>query len=148
MDPQRYRRRINRFNRLIAVLQKVGIAMGPMYLLTATGRHSGRPRTVPVAVWPIAGERYILQAYRKAAWVANVRAAQTVTLSRGRRSTIVRLIDLPVEERRTLLRDHVTNGPPRLGRLLVTTGLVDDPSPETIAAAAHRIAVFRIVDQP
>ncbi|MFI7004692.1 nitroreductase/quinone reductase family protein [Nocardia sp. NPDC050175] len=148
MDPQRYRRRINRFNRLIVALQKVGIAMGPMYLLTATGRHSGRPRTVPVAVWPIAGERYILQAYRKAAWVANVRAAQSVTLTRGRRSAIVRLIELPVEERRPLLRDHVTNGPPRLARLLVTTGLVDDPSPETIATAAHRIAMFRIADQP
>lgn len=145
-DAQRYRRKVNRFNKIVVALQKAGIAVGPMYVLTVAGRRSDEPRRVPVAIFPIAGERYLLQAYRKAAWVANVRAAETVTLTRGRRSSVVRLTELSVAERRPLLHDHIANSPPRFGRLLVTTGLVDDPSPETVAAAADRIAVFRIED--
>lgn len=143
-DAQRYRRKVNRFNKIVVALQKVGIAIGPMYVLTVAGRRSGEPRRVPVAILPIKGERYLFQAYRKAAWVANARAAETVTLTRGRRSAVVRLTELSVAERRPLLHDHIANSPPRFGKLLVTTGLVDDPSPETVAAAADRIAVFRI----
>ncbi|MFI1918426.1 nitroreductase family deazaflavin-dependent oxidoreductase [Nocardia sp. NPDC020380] len=124
----------------------MGIAVGPMYVMTVVGRKSGEPRTVPVAVNSISGERYVIQAYRKADWVANVRAAGTATLRRGRRSEVVRLVELPVDDRRSLLREHIANSPARAGKLLVTTGLVDDPSPEAVAAAAGRIAVFRIAD--
>ncbi|MEV6102585.1 nitroreductase family deazaflavin-dependent oxidoreductase [Nocardia sp. NPDC051981] len=94
--------------KVIEALQRAGIAFGPMHLLTAPGRKSGQPRTAPIAVVPIDGQRYIIQAYPQAAWVANARNAQTVTLSRGRRAATVRLVELPVEERRPLLRESRT----------------------------------------
>ena len=140
----RHRRKTNRFNRLLVGLAKVGIPLGRVHVLTTTGRRTGQKRNVPIGVVTIAGQRLVFQAYPKAAWVANVRAAPTATISHGRRRTQVRLVELPVEERRLLLRHQLENSPPRAGKLLVTTGLVDSPSPEDVASEAERIAVFRI----
>jgi deazaflavin-dependent oxidoreductase (nitroreductase family) len=141
---QKYRKRVNTFNKVVARLQRMGIVFGPMQMLTVVGRRSGAPRTFPIAVLPLAGGRYIVQAFPKAAWVANVRAADTVTLTRGRRSTTVRLVDVPIEERRPLLREVVATQPASAANRYVTTGLAAAPTPDAVAAAAERIAVFRI----
>jgi deazaflavin-dependent oxidoreductase (nitroreductase family) len=141
---QKYRRMVNRFNAVIKGLQKVGIVFGPMQILTVAGRQSGEPRTAPVAVIPMSSGRYVFQAYPKAAWVANVRAADTATLTRGRRSSTVRLVELPVDERRPMLRELVANGPASVGKRFMTTGLAEDATPDAVAAAADRIAVFRV----
>jgi deazaflavin-dependent oxidoreductase (nitroreductase family) len=141
---QSYRRTVNRINTVITGLQRMGIAFGPMELLTVTGRRSGRPRTFPIAVLPLAGRRYIVQAFPNAAWVANVRAAGTVTLTRGRRASTVRLVEVPVEERRPLLREVVGSQPASVAERYVTTGLAAAPTADAVAAAADRIAVFRI----
>jgi deazaflavin-dependent oxidoreductase (nitroreductase family) len=141
---QRYRRMVNRINKVITGLQRIGIAFGPMELLTVPGRRTGRPRTFPIAVIPLTGGRYIMQAFPNAAWVANVRAADTVTLTRGRRSRTVRLVEVPVEERRPLLREVVASQPASAAQRLVTNGLATAPTPDAVAAAADRIAVFRV----
>lgn len=139
-----YRRTVNRINKVITGLQRVGIAFGPMQLLTVAGRRSGQPRTFPIAVLQLTGGRYLVQAFRNAAWVANARAAQTATLTRGRRSSTVRLVEVPVEERRALLREVVRTQPASAARRYVTNGLADAPTPDAVAAAADRIAVFRV----
>ncbi|WP_084531700.1 nitroreductase/quinone reductase family protein [Nocardia miyunensis] len=144
MNADRYRRMTNTINRLITGLQRVGIAFGPMQLLTVTGRRSGRLLTFPIAVNELDGGRYIFQAFPKAAWVANVRAAETVTLTRGRRSTTARLVELPVDQRGPVLRNLVAASPASVGSRFVTTGLADEATPEGVAAAADRIAVFRV----
>jgi deazaflavin-dependent oxidoreductase (nitroreductase family) len=135
---------VNTLNKVIVGLQKVGIVFGPMQLITAPGRKSGQPRTAPVAVITIEGLRYVFQAYPKAAWVANVRAADTVTLARGRTSGTVRLTELPVEQRRPLLRELVATSPASVGKRFATNGLAESASPDSVAAAAERIAVFRV----
>ena len=141
---QRYRRMVNRINTLITGLQRLGIAFGPMQLLTVTGRRTGQPRTFPIAVLPLAGGRYIVQAFPNAAWVANARAADTVTLTRGRRSSTVRLVEVPVAERGPLLREVVQTQPASAAQRYVTNGLAAAPTPDAVAAAAESIAVFRI----
>jgi deazaflavin-dependent oxidoreductase (nitroreductase family) len=141
---QSYRRTVNRINKIITGLQRIGIAFGPMQLLTVPGRRTGQPRTFPLAVVPLAGGRYVMQAFPNAAWVANVRAADTVTLARGRRSRVVRLVEVPVEERRPLLREVVETQPASAAQRLVTNGLATAPTPDAVAAAADRIAVFRV----
>jgi deazaflavin-dependent oxidoreductase (nitroreductase family) len=141
---QRYRRMVNRFNTLITGLLRLGIAFGPMQLLTVTGRRTGQPRTFPIAVLPLAGGRYIVQAFPNAAWVANARAADTVTLTRGRRSSTVRLVEVPVAERGPLLREVVRTQPASAAQRYVTNGLAAAPTPDAVAAAAEWIAVFRI----
>ncbi len=133
---------------MITGLQKAGIAFGPMQLLTVAGRKTGEPRTFPIAVIPIEGRRYIFQAYPRAAWVANARAADqaddTVTLRRGRKASTVRLHELPVAERGPLLRTLVANAPASVGKRFVTTGLSDSAAPDVVAGNAARIAVFRV----
>jgi deazaflavin-dependent oxidoreductase (nitroreductase family) len=141
---QKYRQRVNSFNKVISRLQRMGIAFGPMQMLTVNGRLSGEPRTFPIAVLPLSGGKYIVQAFPKAAWVANVRAADTVTLTRGRRSSTVRLVEVPAEEARPLLREVVATQPASAAKRYVTTGLASSPTPDGVAAAAERIAVFRI----
>ncbi|WP_225440178.1 nitroreductase family deazaflavin-dependent oxidoreductase [Amycolatopsis eburnea] len=141
---QSYRRMVNAGNKIVVGLQRLGVAFGPMQLLTVPGRRTGVPRTFPVAVLPIDGHRYIFQAYPKAAWVANVRAAAAVTLTRGRRTSTARLAELPVEERRPVLRKLVETSPPSVGKRFVTTGLAEESTPDGVAAAADRIAVFRV----
>jgi len=143
MTAQSYRRMVNAGNKIVVGLQRLGVAFGPMQLLTVPGRRTGVPRTFPIAVNPIDGQHYIVQAYPKAAWVANARAAGEVTLTRGRRTAAARLTEVPVEERRPLLRKLVADSPASVGKRL-TTGLADAPTPDAVAAAAERIAVFRI----
>ena len=141
---QSYRRMVNTGNKVVVGLQRLGVAFGPMQLLTVPGRRTGVPRTFPIAVNPIDGHHYIVQAYPKAAWVANVRAASEVTLTRGRRSRTARLVELPVEDRRPVLRRLVETSPPSVGKRYVTTGLAEASTPDAVAAAADRIAVFRV----
>ncbi|WP_280403810.1 nitroreductase family deazaflavin-dependent oxidoreductase [Nocardia brasiliensis] len=143
-QPQRLRRNVNRLNWFVTLLQKWGVVFSDMHILTVVGRRSGELREVPVSVVRLADGRYVFQAYPKSAWVANVRATPTVTLARGRRSSVVRMVELPVDERRSLLRDHVANGRAQLDEWFVKTGLVEAATPDGLAAAAERIAIFRV----
>lgn len=140
----RKRRMVNAVNVVIIGLQRVGIVFGPMQLLTVAGRRTGRLRTFAIAVVAVAGQRYIVQAFPKAAWVANVRAAGEGTLTRGRRSISARLVELPVEERRPVLRRLVEESPASVGRRYADNGLSPSASPQDVAASAERIAVFRV----
>src|SRR5947209_8568145 len=54
----------------VQALLKLGVPVGPLELLTVTGRRSGLPRTVPVTPMAIDGTRY-LHAYLHANWVGN-----------------------------------------------------------------------------
>jgi hypothetical protein len=50
------------------------------------------------------GERYIVSALSEADWVKNVRAAGEGSLTRGKHSEAVRLVELPEPERNPVLR--------------------------------------------
>jgi deazaflavin-dependent oxidoreductase (nitroreductase family) len=134
---------MNRINKVIVGLQKVGVVFGPMQVLTVTGRKSGQPRVAPIAIVEVDGGDYLFQAYPKAAWVANVRAAGKGTLKRGRRSREARFTELSVAERAPVLRALVEQHP-STGKRFARNGLADSPSPEAVEAAASRITVFRV----
>ena len=134
------------FNSVILTLQRLGIAFGPMRVLTVAGRKSGVPRATPVAVQDLGGKEYVWQAFPNAAWVANVRAADTVDLAHGRRHRTVRFVEVPVSERGQLLLDLAGQMAKVHRDRMVTNGLAADNTPEAIAAAADRIAVFRVED--
>lgn len=143
-NPQRKRRLVNAVNVVIIGLQRVGIVFGPMQLLTVAGRRTGQLRTFAIAVVTVAGQRYIVQAFPKAAWVANVRAADEVTLTRGRRTEQARLVELPVEDRRPVLRRLVEESPASVGKRYADNGLSPSADPQDVAGSAERIAVFRV----
>jgi len=120
----------------IAVLRS-GLRIGTQHLLTVRGRKSGEPRSTPVSLATVDGNRYIVAAFADAAWVGNVRAAGQATLSRGRISEAVRLTEMPASEREPMLRgflEQVRGGVRFFG------GRTAD---EVVAAAAD-YPVFRV----
>jgi F420H(2)-dependent quinone reductase len=131
-------------NRIVTPLLGLGVPIGPMYLLTVTGRQSGLPRTTPVATFEYEGKRYLMQAIPKASWVANARAAGWGILGRGFRRPRVSLVEVPVEERGVMLRHAGSMAPATLKRQFHETGLIESLDAEAFAAAAPRIALFRV----
>jgi hypothetical protein len=115
---------VRRTSRIVTPLLRIGIPVGPMYLLTVTGKRSGVPRTTPVATFMFEGKRNVLQAIPRANWVANVRAVGWGLLGRGRRRPRVSLVEVPVEERRAMLSHAGSTAPAALRRQFVETGLV------------------------
>ena len=119
-----------------AVLRR-GLAIGSQHLLTVRGRRTGRPRSTPVSIVTVDGERYIVAAFADAAWVGNVRAAGSGTLSRRSRIEPVVLAELPTSERGPILRaflQQVRGGVRFFGSL----------SPDEIVARADRFPIFRV----
>src|SRR5215216_7697503 len=92
-------------NRVVVVLQRLGLAIGTMRLLSVPGRKSGKLRTTPVSPLAVDGWRYIVAGHEGSDWVENVRAAGWGILARGRKEERVTLVELSVEERAPILRE-------------------------------------------
>jgi len=123
--------------RLNIALLRRGMRLGSQHLLTVPGRRTGEPRSTPVSLATLGGERYIVAAFADASWVRNVRAAGPATLTRGARNETVRLEELPVEARGPVLRaflEQVRGGARYFG----------SQTPDQVAAAAERYPVFRV----
>jgi hypothetical protein len=130
-------------NRIIIRLQRLGLPLGTMHLLTVPGRRTGLPRTTPVSPLTVAGQRYVIGGYAEGDWVRNARVAGHGILARGRRQERVRLVDLPESERVPVLREFPVQVPYGVSMFL-RTGVVVEPTPDGFAEAAPRVAVFRI----
>lgn len=130
-------------NRVIVALQRLGLAIGTMHLLSVPGRKSGKLHTTPVSPLTVAGQRYIVGGLDGADWVRNARAAGWGILARGRKAERVSLVELPVEERAAILREFPRLVPHGV-QFFVQTGVVESPEPEAFAAAAPRCPVFRV----
>src|SRR5215218_9259588 len=77
-------------NRLIIALQRLGLAVGTMHLISVPGRKSSKIRTTPVSPLTVDGQRYIVGGFERADWVKNARAAGWGILARGRKEERVR----------------------------------------------------------
>lgn len=86
-------------NRVIVALQRLGLVVGTMRLLSVPTRKSGKLQTTPVSPLSVDGRRYIVAGLEGADWVKNARAAGWGILARGRKEERVNLVELPVEER-------------------------------------------------
>jgi hypothetical protein len=90
-------------NRVIVLLQGLGIAFLTFHVLSVPGRKTGRQRPTPVSPFSVEGRRYIVS-FGQTEWVRNARAAGWGILGRGRRRQRVRLVELGLEEREPILR--------------------------------------------
>jgi deazaflavin-dependent oxidoreductase (nitroreductase family) len=132
-------------NKAFIVTTRLGLpTMGKEHpvVLTVPGRKSGKPRSTPVTPMHIDGQRYVVEGFPGADWVANARAAGEATLQQGRRSEQVRMVEIPAEEARPLLRAFPTQVPTGV-EFMKNAGLVKDGRPEEFEALAGRCAVFR-----
>ncbi len=62
-------------NRLTIFLQRRGLSLGPVHILSVPGRKSGQMRTTPVSLLTMNGQRYTVGGMIQADWVKNARAA-------------------------------------------------------------------------
>lgn len=90
-------------NMLVKLLQKLGVSMGTIHVLTVRGRRSGKPRTTPVSPLTVGGKRYVIAGLAQGDWACNARAAGRGVLARGRTRRDVELPEVTdPDERRTV----------------------------------------------
>src|SRR6266545_4930836 len=94
-------------NAIVTALLRSGVSLGQMTLLTVPGRKSGLPRTTPVTIGERDGRRWLIAPFGEVNWVRNLRAAGKGTLTRGRRSEAVSVVELPTEEAAAVLKDSL-----------------------------------------
>jgi len=132
-------------NKVFMAMMRLGLANfggeGPV-VLTVRGRTSGQPRSTPITPMRVDGQRYVVAGFPNADWVKNARAADTATLTSGKVSETVRMVELAVDEARPLLRRFPELVPSGVG-FMKRSGLVTDGTPDEFAALAGRCAVFR-----
>ena len=137
--PPRY---LKPMNKVMMAVQRLGIPTGPAFVLTVPGRKSGRPRSTPMTPFKFRGGLYVVAGYPGADWASNARAAGSGTLSRGRRSRQVRIVELNAEEARPVLRAFPAQVPVGVS-FAKRSGMVRDGTADEFEALAGRLAVFR-----
>jgi deazaflavin-dependent oxidoreductase (nitroreductase family) len=128
-------------NRVMAWWSSTGLPPSIQQTIEVRGRRSGKPRSSPVAIATVDGQRYLVSMLGpRAEWVKNVVAAGGEAVLRHGRRERVRLIALPPEERAPVLREYV-----RIARSGRRHFPVERDAPlEEFAAIAERYPVFRI----
>lgn len=131
-------------NKVMIGLNKLGVGgdKGPV-VLTVTGRKSGKPRSTPVTPMTVDGHRFIVAGLPGGDWAANARAAGEATVHQGRKDQRVRVVEIPTEQARPLLRQFPVLVPTGVG-FMRNAGLVTGPNPDEFEALAGRCPVFRL----
>jgi deazaflavin-dependent oxidoreductase (nitroreductase family) len=137
--PPRY---LKSMNKVMMAVQKLGIPTGPAMVLTVPGRKSGQLRSTPMTPFELDGGLYVVAGFPGADWAANARAAGTGTLSKGRRSRPVKIVELTAEQARPVLRVYPGEVPVGV-TFAKRSGMVREGTADEFEALAGRIAVFR-----
>lgn len=130
-------------NVMIGGLVARGIGPKDTYLLTVAGRKTGLPRTTPVYVMRLGGERWLVSPYGTVNWVRNARAAGKVSLRRGGNVETVGIIEAGADEAGPVLKAYVE-------KLRIVRPYFDAAPGAAAAdftAEAARHPVFRIGDR-
>jgi deazaflavin-dependent oxidoreductase (nitroreductase family) len=88
-----------RLSRVPAALLSAGLPLGPVCLLQSRGRRTGLLRTVPVVVLSHNDCRWLVSMYGETGWVANVRAAGSAVIRRGRRAETIQCVEVTDDRR-------------------------------------------------
>jgi deazaflavin-dependent oxidoreductase (nitroreductase family) len=128
-------------NPLVMFLNKRGLAVGTMEVLTTAGRRSGKLISNPVSVLIVNGRRYICTV-GDTSWVLNARADPRVTLQRGQRKYSATLVEVAEPDRGTILREFPVKVPGGVAFFRRSLGI--SGTPESFEQASGRCPVFRI----
>jgi deazaflavin-dependent oxidoreductase (nitroreductase family) len=140
--PPRWLKPMNKvFMTMLRLGLPVGGKEGPL-VLTVPGRKSKQPRSTPISPMYVDGQRYVVAGFPGADWEQNARAADTATLSAGKKSETVRMVELSADDARPLLRQFPTLVPTGIS-FMKRSGLVVEGSADECEALAGRCAVFR-----
>jgi deazaflavin-dependent oxidoreductase (nitroreductase family) len=139
LQPPRY---LKPMNKVLMAVQRLGIHTGPAMVLTVPGRRTGEPRSTPMTPFTYDGKLYTVAGYPGSDWPRNARAAGEGTLSQGRKSRRVKIVELSADEARPVLRAFPSQVPVGVS-FAKRSGMVTDGTPDEFGALAGRLAVFR-----
>lgn len=133
----------NVFNRLVALLTRLGISVYGSRVLAVRGRTSGEWRTTPVNLLEYQGARYLVAPRGVTQWVRNIRASGEGELRVGWRREPIRVVELSDAEKPDLLRAYLRRWRFEVGTFF--QGVGPDASEEDLRRIAPGYPVFRIV---
>jgi deazaflavin-dependent oxidoreductase (nitroreductase family) len=129
-------------NKVMIALNRTGLLKDGPVVLIVTGRKSGQPRSTPITPFEVDGDRYVVGGLPGSDWVRNAQAKPDAVLVRGKTREPVRLVELPVDQARPLLRQFPILVPTGVG-FMKNAGLVTGPNPDEFESLAGRCPVFR-----
>jgi deazaflavin-dependent oxidoreductase (nitroreductase family) len=129
-------------NKTIIAINRTGLLKNGPVVLTVTGRKTGKPRSTPITPFEVDGRRYVVGGLPGSDWVRNLQANPTAELLRGRSRERVRMVELPEDQARPLLRQFPVLVPTGVD-FMKNAGLVTGPHPDEFEALAGRCPVFR-----
>ena len=106
------------YNRVVTLLTRWPLPVGPMALLTVPGRNTGVPRSTPVALNPVDDGWHLVAAYGRVDWVKNLERSGRATVTRRGRRIQVTASPLPNDEASRVLKESMTASGPMLRRML------------------------------
>jgi len=133
----------NVFNRLVALLTRLGISVLGSRVLAVRGRTSGQWRTTPVNLLSHEGRRYVVAPRGETQWVRNLRAAGTGELRVGNRAEAFRGRELSDDEKVPVLRAYLKRWKAEVGVFFDGTG--PDSSDDQLRAIAPRHPAFEVL---
>jgi deazaflavin-dependent oxidoreductase (nitroreductase family) len=130
------------FNRLVAMLTRLGVSVAGSRVLEVRGRKSGEWRQTPVNLLTVEEDRYLVAPRGHTQWVRNLRASGEGRLVVGRRIESFTATELGDDEKPALLRAYLEKWKWEVGAFFGGVG------PDAPDADLRRIApdhpVFRI----
>ncbi|MGZ3644740.1 MAG: nitroreductase/quinone reductase family protein [Ktedonobacteraceae bacterium] len=94
-------------NSILTTLLHLGVKLQGTYLLSVPGRKSGKIHTIPIRLIEKDGQRWLVAPYGPVNWVLNARAAGQVTLSPGRTTETVSIVELDPKESAPVLKQYL-----------------------------------------
>jgi len=132
----------NVFNRVVALLTRMGLDVAGSRVLEVKGRKSGEWRKTPVNLLVLDGDRYLVAPRGHTQWVRNMRASGGGRLVLGRRVEEFSATELPDDDKPPLLRAYLRKWKWEVGAFF---GGVDGDAPEEeLRRIAPDHPVFRI----
>jgi deazaflavin-dependent oxidoreductase (nitroreductase family) len=144
--PEHYQRpgwfTTNVFNRLVAVLTRLGVSVYGSRVLEVKGRKSGEWRQTPVNLLHYDGADYLVAPRGHTQWVKNLRASSQGRLRVGRRTQPFTAVELADDEKPLLLRAYLKKWKFEVG--VFFGGVGPDSSDEELRRIAPDHPVFRL----
>ena len=133
----------NVWNRIVALLTRVGVSVYGSRVLAVQGRSTGEWRTTPVNVLTHDGERYLVAPRGVTQWVRNIRACGQAELRVGARREAITVEELADDAKPDILRAYLKRWAFEVG--IFFQGVGPDASPEDLRRIAPDYPVFRLL---
>jgi deazaflavin-dependent oxidoreductase (nitroreductase family) len=144
-SPQEYQRGrwTQAENMVMSALTRVGLIPNT-YLMTTTGRKTGRRRSNPVTIVEHDKQRWLVAPYGSVSWVHNARAAGEVRLTRRGSTRRFAVREVSAEEAGPILKSYVTIAPATRNYFTADMGAPI----EAFVAEANGHPVFKLIPMP